>query len=99
MHIAEGFLPPAHALAWTVAAAPFVAHGARAVVKEVRGAGLFVGIELTIDAAPVIQAALTRGLLVNRTASTVVRLLPPYIATERDVDEATDVLAAALAAA
>jgi cobalt/nickel transport system permease protein len=36
MHIAEGFLPPAHALAWTVAAAPFVVHGARAVVREVR---------------------------------------------------------------
>ncbi len=70
-----------------------------AVIKEVRGAGLFVGIELTIDAAPVIQAALTRGLLVNRTAGTVVRLLPPYVTTERDVDEATDVLAAALAAA
>jgi cobalt/nickel transport system permease protein len=36
MHIAEGFLPPAHAVAWTVAAAPFVVHGARAVVTEVR---------------------------------------------------------------
>ena len=36
MHIAEGFLPPLHALAWTIIAAPFVAHGARAVVREVR---------------------------------------------------------------
>jgi cobalt/nickel transport system permease protein len=36
MHIAEGFLPPAHALGWTIAAAPFVAHGARSVVREVR---------------------------------------------------------------
>ena len=36
MHIAEGFLPPAHAIGWTVAAAPFVVHGARAVAKEVR---------------------------------------------------------------
>lgn len=36
MHIAEGFLPPVHALAWTVAAAPFVVHGAMAVAKEVR---------------------------------------------------------------
>ncbi|MDP5181735.1 energy-coupling factor ABC transporter permease [Blastococcus sp. BMG 814] len=36
MHIAEGFLPAGHALGWTLAAAPFVAHGARAVVKEVR---------------------------------------------------------------
>ena len=36
MHIAEGFLPPAHAIGWTIAAAPFVVHGARAVVREVR---------------------------------------------------------------
>jgi cobalt/nickel transport system permease protein len=36
MHIAEGYLPPLHALGWTIAAAPFVAHGARVVVKEVR---------------------------------------------------------------
>ena len=36
MHIAEGFLPPMHALAWGVAAAPFVIHGARAVVRERR---------------------------------------------------------------
>ncbi|SFL54061.1 energy-coupling factor ABC transporter permease [Geodermatophilus ruber] len=36
MHIAEGFLPASHAVGWTVAAAPFVVHGARAVVTEVR---------------------------------------------------------------
>lgn len=36
MHISEGFLPPAHAAAWFVAAAPFVVHGAMAVVKQVR---------------------------------------------------------------
>ena len=36
MHIAEGYLPPLHALAWTAVAAPFVVHGARAVVRQVR---------------------------------------------------------------
>lgn len=36
MHIAEGFLPPWHAAAWTAVAAPFVIHGACAVVREVR---------------------------------------------------------------
>lgn len=36
MHIAEGFLPPLHAVAWTAASAPFVAHGAYAVVRTVR---------------------------------------------------------------
>jgi cobalt/nickel transport system permease protein len=36
VHIAEGYLPPLHAAAWTVVAAPFVVHGARAVVRQVR---------------------------------------------------------------
>jgi cobalt/nickel transport system permease protein len=36
MHIAEGYLPPLHAAAWTVAAAPFVVHGCRALVRQVR---------------------------------------------------------------
>jgi cobalt/nickel transport system permease protein len=36
MHIAEGFLPPVQAAAWTVVAAPFVVHGARCVVRQVK---------------------------------------------------------------
>lgn len=36
MHIAEGFLPPVHAAAWTVAATPFVIHGVREVRRTVR---------------------------------------------------------------
>lgn len=36
MHIAEGFLPPAHAIGWTVVAAPFVVYGARAAIKIVK---------------------------------------------------------------
>ncbi len=36
MHIAEGFLPPVHALGWYAATAPFVVHGGRAVVRQVR---------------------------------------------------------------
>lgn len=36
MHIAEGFLPPGHAIAWTVAAAPFVVHGTRTIALTVR---------------------------------------------------------------
>lgn len=36
MHIAEGFLPPVQAAVWTVVAAPFVIHGCRAVVRQVR---------------------------------------------------------------
>ena len=48
-------------------------------VREIRGAGLIWGIELDRPAAPVVEAALERGLLINRTSDTVIRLLPPYI--------------------
>ena len=40
------------------------------IVKEVRGAGLMWGLELTRDAAPVVPAGLERGVIVNRTAET-----------------------------
>ena len=50
-------------------------------VRDVRGAGLIWGLELDRPAAPVVEAALERGLLINRTADTVIRLLPPYIIT------------------
>jgi acetylornithine/succinyldiaminopimelate/putrescine aminotransferase len=56
------------------------------------------GLDLTRDASPVVSAALERGLLINRTATTVIRLLPPFIVTERDVDQAVELLDAALAA-
>jgi acetylornithine/N-succinyldiaminopimelate aminotransferase len=68
-------------------------------IAAVRGAGLIAGLDLTIDATPVIAAALERGLLVNRTSTTVVRLLPAFIATEHDVDEAIRVLDDAIVAA
>ena len=67
-------------------------------MKEVRGAGLMWGLELTRDAAPVVPAALERGVIVNRTAETVVRLLPPLVITEAEVDEALGRLDAALGA-
>jgi predicted acetylornithine/succinylornithine family transaminase len=66
-------------------------------ISAVRGAGLIAGLDLTADAAPVVNAALERGLLVNRTSTTVVRLLPPYIVTPADIDEAMHILGASLA--
>ena len=41
-----------------------------------------------MDAAPVVEGALKRGLLVNRTAERVVRMLPPFTVTEAEIDEA-----------
>jgi acetylornithine/N-succinyldiaminopimelate aminotransferase len=61
-------------------------------IVEVRGAGLIAGIEIRGDAALVVNAAFDRGLLINRTAGTVIRLLPPFIVTEQDVDDAVLIL-------
>ena len=66
------------------------------IVKEMRGAGLMWGLELTRDAGAVVPAGLERGVVVNRTADTVVRLLPPLVITETEVDEALGRLDAAL---
>jgi len=68
------------------------------LVKAVRGRGLMWGLDLTRDAAPVVPAALERGVVVNRTAETVVRLLPPLVITQAELDEGLDRLDAALGA-
>jgi acetylornithine/N-succinyldiaminopimelate aminotransferase len=67
-----------------------------AIVKEVRGAGLIWGIDLDRPALPVVEAALSLGLLVNRTSDTVVRLLPPFVITASEVDEACGLLERAI---
>ncbi|MBA3949441.1 MAG: acetylornithine/succinylornithine family transaminase [Acidobacteria bacterium] len=61
-------------------------------VKDVRGAGLMRGIEIDGDAAAVVNAALERGLLINRTAGSVLRLLPPFIVTPQQIDHAVSIL-------
>ena len=69
-----------------------------AIIKDVRGCGLIWGLELTSDAAPVISAGLERRVIVNRTAETVVRLLPPLVITEAEAEEALGRLDAAFGA-
>jgi acetylornithine/N-succinyldiaminopimelate aminotransferase len=68
-------------------------------VLAVRGAGVMWGIELDRPAAAVVDAARERKLLVNRTSETVIRLLPPYIITEQEIDEALPLLEAAIRSA
>jgi acetylornithine/succinyldiaminopimelate/putrescine aminotransferase len=67
-------------------------------VVAVRGAGLMWGLELASDAAPVVQEAAARGVIVNRTAETVIRLLPPLIITSTEIDDGLDRLDQALGA-
>lgn len=62
------------------------------VIVEVRGAGVMRGLQLNVDALPVVDQARQRGLLVNRTDEKVVRLLPPFTIEAQDIDRAVDVL-------
>jgi predicted acetylornithine/succinylornithine family transaminase len=56
------------------------------VIKEIRGKGLMLGIELYIDGSKIPQLALEEGLLINCTQKNVLRMLPPITITKKDVD-------------
>ncbi|MDN3028491.1 acetylornithine transaminase [Streptomyces sp. S.PB5] len=76
-----------------------VAASGHPLVREVRGAGLLLGIVLDGPfAARVQQAAQDRGLLVNAVAQDVVRLAPPLIVSDREADTFLDGFGAALSA-
>ena len=66
------------------------------VITGVKGAGLMQGLHLGVDALPVVEASLKAGLLVNRTAEKVVRMLPPLTVTAAEIEEATRILDGAL---
>ena len=55
-------------------------------VKEIRGLGLMIGIELDRPCAELVGKAMEQGLLINVTAERVVRLLPPLITTTKQAD-------------
>jgi predicted acetylornithine/succinylornithine family transaminase len=67
------------------------------VIVEVRGAGLMRGLDLRIDATPVVDLARQTGLLVNRTSETVIRLLPPLTVEAADLDRGIEILDSVLA--
>jgi predicted acetylornithine/succinylornithine family transaminase len=61
-------------------------------VREVRIRGLMIGIELMTEGAPVLKACMERGLLVNCTQTTTIRMLPAMNLTEEQVGEGCDIL-------
>lgn len=61
-------------------------------VKEVRGMGLMLGMELTIEGKDIVAHCLEQGLLINCTNGNVLRFLPPLNITNNDVDYAVAVL-------
>ena len=57
------------------------------VVKEVRGEGLMLAVELTISGKEIVKQLLQEGFIFNCTHETVLRLLPPFIITEKQIDK------------
>jgi predicted acetylornithine/succinylornithine family transaminase len=66
-------------------------------VREVRGLGLLLGCALDRPAGPVVEACLEAGLVVGTAGADVLRLTPPLVAGEAEVDRALEVVAGALA--
>lgn len=57
-------------------------------IKEIRGPGLMIGVDLEFSGKQLVLDGMKEGLLFNCTHDTVLRFLPPYILTEQDVDRA-----------
>ena len=57
------------------------------IIKEVRGCGLMVGIELTTPGAEYVDKLREKGFLINCTAGSVLRLVPPLIIKKEEIDE------------
>lgn len=60
--------------------------------KEVRGLGLLIGMELTIPGREIVSRCMEQGLIINCTANTVLRFVPPINITTRHVDAALETL-------
>ena len=61
-------------------------------VKEIRGQGLMIGIELDRPCGPLMGQAMEHGLLISVTADSVIRLLPALIMTEQEADQVVALL-------
>lgn len=56
------------------------------MIKEVRGLGMMIGIQLDRPAAPIVKALLDDGIIVNGTAESVIRLVPPLNISDEDIE-------------
>jgi len=66
-------------------------------IKEIRGLGLMFGVELNIPGKQIVQAAYTRGLLINCTQDKVLRLMPALNVTKKEIDQAVEILVGVIA--
>ncbi|MGA7966329.1 MAG: aminotransferase class III-fold pyridoxal phosphate-dependent enzyme, partial [Gammaproteobacteria bacterium] len=66
--------------------------GKYSFIRDVRGTGLIVGVELEASAAPVVEACRKEGFLIVAAHETVLRFVPPLIIQKDDIDLLVDAL-------
>ncbi|HEY8450169.1 MAG TPA: aminotransferase class III-fold pyridoxal phosphate-dependent enzyme, partial [Bacillota bacterium] len=67
------------------------------VIQEVRGRGLMIGVQLAAGAAEVARRCREQGLLVNAIGDRVIRLLPPLVVRDGELDAGLEILTGAIA--
>ena len=61
-------------------------------IREVRGIGLMIGMELNFECKEIVADCAKNGLLINCTSKNVLRFLPPLIVSEKEIDKAVNIL-------
>jgi predicted acetylornithine/succinylornithine family transaminase len=62
------------------------------LIKDIRGKGLLLGMELTQQGDSIVKACLEKGVLVNCTTGNVLRFIPPLIVHRKEIDQLVDIL-------
>ena len=68
------------------------------IIKEVRGLGLMIGVELTIDGSAIFKECFSQGLIINCTQGNVLRIMPALNVTRRQINKAIHILDTVMAA-
>ena len=61
-------------------------------IKEVRNLGLLAGVELDFPGKDIVEFCINNGLLINCTQGNVLRFLPPFVITKKDIDKTIKIL-------
>ncbi len=56
------------------------------IIKDVRGIGLMLGMRISVKGAPIVDACIKKGFLINCTQETILRFIPPLIITREEID-------------
>jgi acetylornithine aminotransferase len=62
------------------------------IIKEIRGIGLHIGVELNQVSRPIAEACLRNGLVINATANNVLRVMPPINISQEKMEEGLTIL-------